>query len=222
MKLKKIASLALAGLMAVSMLAGCNNGTGNKNDGNTVVVNGMTGKVIAALDKDTTDVVSFSSSSDLENTLTLAVKNAGTDVTALSIDVDDLDNIDPDLTDDGLAAVNTDSKDGEKAAKKEQSYTAVVQLSDSDIGSSADFAAKKLAAKVDEIHAIANDNSTVLAKLPKTTVTYTWDTEAEKDYWYTLGYKGDIAVVEVTDAVTGRTTYVAAITVTRTATKVEK
>ena len=219
MKLKKIASLALAGIMAVSMLAGCNNGTGNKNDGNTVVVNGMTGKVIAALDKDTTDVVSFSYSSDLENTLTLAVKNAGTDVTTLNIGVDDLDNIDPDLTDDYLAKVSTNTKDGEKAAKKEQSYTAVVKLDDANIGSSADFAAKKLAAQVEAIKA---DNSNVLAKLPKTTVTYTWDTEAEKDYWYTLGYKGDIAVVEVTDAVTGRTTYVAAITVTRTATKVEK
>ena len=219
MKLKKIASLALAGIMAVSMLAGCNNGTGNKNDGNTVVVNGMTGKVIAALDKDTTDVVSFSYSSDLENTLTLAVKNAGTDVTTLNIGVDDLDNIDPDLTDDYLAKVSTNTKDGEKAAKKEQSYTAVVKLDDDNIGSSADFAAKKLAAQVEAIKA---DNSNVLAKLPKTTVTYTWDTEAEKDYWYTLGYKGDIAVVEVTDAVTGRTTYVAAITVTRTATKVEK
>ena len=33
MKLKKIASLMLAGVMAVSMLAGCNNGPVNDNTG---------------------------------------------------------------------------------------------------------------------------------------------------------------------------------------------
>ena len=32
MKLKKIASLALAGVMAVSMLAGCEGGKGNNNN----------------------------------------------------------------------------------------------------------------------------------------------------------------------------------------------
>ena len=37
MKLKKIASLALAGLMAVSMLAGCS-GKGSDNSGNGAVV----------------------------------------------------------------------------------------------------------------------------------------------------------------------------------------
>ena len=50
MKLKKIASLALAGIMAVSMLAGCSNGSnsGNNenNDGNVTPV---TSKIVDAV-----------------------------------------------------------------------------------------------------------------------------------------------------------------------------
>ena len=49
MKLKKIASLALAGIMAVSMLAGCN-GTGNKPIPRLPAVTTTTGLVSAVKD----------------------------------------------------------------------------------------------------------------------------------------------------------------------------
>ena len=61
MKLKKIAALALAGVMAVSMLAGCaGKGTDDKND-----ITDLTSAVIAQLSSDTTKKVTFTKSTDL-------------------------------------------------------------------------------------------------------------------------------------------------------------
>ncbi|OUN73852.1 hypothetical protein B5G12_06480 [Faecalibacterium sp. An58] len=82
MKLKKIASLMLAGVMAVSMLAGCSgNSTGNGNDnGNTVVTPGASAIVTAfnnGQDADNKVKVNFTSNSSLDNALKVAVENAG-------------------------------------------------------------------------------------------------------------------------------------------------
>ena len=58
MKLKKIASLMLAGIMAVSMLAGCKSGNANENPGeqpeNPVVSNAAdyANQTLSAKDKD--------------------------------------------------------------------------------------------------------------------------------------------------------------------------
>ena len=99
MKLKKIASLMLAGVMAVSMLAGCSNNGGNNNNNNNddpVVNTGLTGSVIAALDEDTTKNVTFSANSNLQAVLEKVVKNVGYDgLSALKGDA--LVNVDPDL-----------------------------------------------------------------------------------------------------------------------------
>ena len=81
MKLKKIASLALAGLMAVSMLAGCS-GKGSDNGGNgAVVVNpGVASVVSAANDGQSTtnDVkITFKSNASLEKALKDAVAMYG-------------------------------------------------------------------------------------------------------------------------------------------------
>ena len=215
MKLKKIASLALAGIMAVSMLAGCSNGTGSKDDGTAVVVSGMTGKVIAALDEDITDVVSFSSSTTLENLLKKAVQNAGT-AFKTNITKNDLKNIENTLTINELpvAAAGT-----EKDAKNEKSYTFVMNMEKGDVGASAEYVANQLAARFDtfKVEDAAADNT--MAKLDKNSVNYTKD---ETTYWYNYSYKAEMAVVEITDAVTGQTSYALACTITRTPTKVEK
>ena len=77
MKLKKIASLVLAGVMAVSMLAGC--GTGNNTgDKDVVVTTGVNASsVIAKLDKGTTDIIKFSASSSLQNHLSTVANTLG-------------------------------------------------------------------------------------------------------------------------------------------------
>lgn len=84
MKLKKIASLALAGIMAVSMLAGCSNGSnsGNNenNDGNVTPV---TSKIVDAVNNGQTAgnkvKIEFEVNSKLDAALQQAVNVYGTD-----------------------------------------------------------------------------------------------------------------------------------------------
>ena len=213
MKLKKIASLMLAGVMAVSMLAGCSNGTKPEDDKKDPVVNtGMTGKVIAALNEDTTKLVDFAASSTLESALKKAVQNVGSDVvgnnTFATNIMNELTKINPELTSTVFVGGTEDTD------KKEQSYTCVQLLNNGDIGASEEYAAAKLA---DMVEATKANGSTVLAK----TGTYSQDYDGGK-YYYSFDYTGEIAVVEVTNAVTGQTSYISAVTITRTATKVEK
>ena len=83
MKLKKIASLMLAGVMAISMLAGCSNGSNGNNDKeeiNTDVLSAAS--VIAELDKNTTDKVTFSANASLESALNKALSVTGSSVLA--------------------------------------------------------------------------------------------------------------------------------------------
>ena len=80
MKLKKIASLALAGVMAVSMLAGCSGNGSNNNGGNTVVEPGTSSIVTAfndGQDKDNKVKVTFSSDASLDAALQKAGKEVG-------------------------------------------------------------------------------------------------------------------------------------------------
>ena len=100
MKLKKIASLMLAGIMAVSMLAGCkssnNGGNGNDNDDTTVVPS--TSAIVTAFNNgqdEANDVkVNFTSDASLDAALKKAVENAGDRTTttqnAVAIFVTDL------------------------------------------------------------------------------------------------------------------------------------
>ena len=82
MKLKKIASLMLAGVMAVSMLAGCEGNTTPDPDQpeTPVVTNGVSADVkarIAANDVDIPEYVTFADDTDLDEALTYAVQYAG-------------------------------------------------------------------------------------------------------------------------------------------------
>ena len=82
MKLKKIASLALAGVMAVSMLAGCSttNGETTPNPDDDVTVTPVAGKsaVFEAALTDLADVkISMSDSADLQAALDTAAQNVG-------------------------------------------------------------------------------------------------------------------------------------------------
>ena len=214
MKLKKIASLMLAGVMAVSMLAGCSgNGSNNNNnnDEDPVVNTGMAGKVIAALDKDTTDKVAFTASSSLETTLQKAVQNVGTDISNSKMAANILDallKVDTDLTSKAIPQATSNSK---ATDKEEQSVTTVTVLDKANIGSDENYASKALAAAVEGFKA---DGVHTLAKLEADSVIYT-DNDG-KNYWYNFTYTGDMAVIEVTDSVTGQSTYVVAYTITRT------
>ncbi len=74
MKLKKIASLMLAGIMAVSMLAGCKSGT-TTDDGNTDVKpvdSSFAAKINDELDDNQKAIVTFKADSTLESALNKA------------------------------------------------------------------------------------------------------------------------------------------------------
>ncbi|OUQ33471.1 hypothetical protein [Faecalibacterium sp. An121] len=72
MKLKKIASLALAGIMAVSMLAGCKSNPADPEDPNTPIVpsaSDLTGYMNDLLSSEEEDVLTFSENATLNTAL---------------------------------------------------------------------------------------------------------------------------------------------------------
>lgn len=80
MKLKKIASLALAGVMAVSMLAGCKAGDATTDDNTTtvpVVTNTLADKIKADLTNP--DILTFKADSTYDAYLAAAIKGANLD-----------------------------------------------------------------------------------------------------------------------------------------------
>ena len=220
MKLKKIASLMLAGVMAVSMLAGCSNGTKPDDDKKDPTVNtGMAGNVIAALDEDTTKNVEFTADSNLETVLNKAVQNAGYNGMK-KIDADDLNAIDSDISENTqLTNVNNDKNGVKDNDSKESKATFVAYVAGNGMNETA--VAKALAAKVDA-YKIGKVLSADVewSKLPEYSKDYK-DSDGET-FWYDFAYAANIAVVELSDAVNGQTSYVVAVTVTRTPTQTYK
>ena len=221
MKLKKIASLALAGVMAVSMLAGCSNGT-KPDDGekDPVVDSSLTGKVIAALDEDTTKNVEFKADSNLEAVLKKAVQNAGSAWTNVyNIVYTDLTAIDDDLGNSNkLAAVSTAGKT--EASDKKESKAVFVEKVEGQ-GKNIATIVKELANEVDVRKVgVTGADDVAWKDLPAYSSDYT-DND-KKTYWYDFDYTAGVAVVAVSDAVTGATNYIVAVTVTRTPTQTYK
>ena len=80
MKLKKIASLMLAGVMAVSMLAGCQNANVDPEQPTNPIqpgTNGVSAAVEARLGTPAPEYVDFADDADLDNALQYAVEYAG-------------------------------------------------------------------------------------------------------------------------------------------------
>ena len=217
MKLKKIASLMLAGVMAVSMLAGCSNGTKPEDDKKDPVVDSsLTGKVIAALDEGTTKNVTFTSSSALDATINKTIAVIGTE----NIDkmaVGDLRNVDDELGKDSEFAYRyNNDKNNADAASKDAKVTVIVNAQ-VPAGASEDYAVKQIAKAI--------DNSSVVKNLETDSVTFTVDTDGDgekEEFWYNWTYTGSISVVEVKDAQTGVVSYVVVYTMNRTAEKDSK
>ena len=105
MKLKKIASLMLAGVMAVSMLAGCQNGSNGGNNGNgegdgenNGVVSGISSAISTAVKADVTGIdtnVKFSDDSALDENLKYAAGFAGVDDALRGFVTDYLKEVNP-------------------------------------------------------------------------------------------------------------------------------
>ena len=218
MKLKKIASLALAGVMAVSMLAGCkgNNSGSTGDQGNTVVeTTGIAKELNDAQTPGNTVKVSFTSDSSFDADLAEAAKRAGqgatsnlvmTHLIAVSGIVTDKDYTFDEtvVTDDtkGLAAkVMKDNSDCKSAT--DRTFLVVTKSA----------YLTKDAAMAD----FANVADSIIAKLPAKTS----DTVGAGESYYTFGYTGKASMVEVANN-DGTTSYYFAVVLTQNHTKVSK
>ena len=121
MKLKKIASLMLAGIMAVSMLAGCSGNTINDNTGDDDSIdpgiNGVSAAVGALVKEELGDdypaYVTFSDSAELNKDLQYAVEYAGVmDIMPNYIWSDTLTGVANDVYSRLQTAVGDDANDG--------------------------------------------------------------------------------------------------------------
>ena len=210
MKLKKIASLMLAGVMAVSMLAGCsgNGSNNNNNNDDPVVVPGVNvANVISQLNSDTTDKVTFSAGNTLQNALNDGVQDFG--ILSLGFNENQI------ITYVGtLANVETTSNNafstGSNTADDEQTvmHAGVVDTN----GMNDTYALRELADAIDT--SVASVTTMVENSLGANAQVQDGDT------YYTYEYTGELAIAKV-ESVSGESSYIFVYTIDRTPTEVE-
>ena len=115
MKLKKIASLMLAGVMAASMLAGCNTTSNQPQNPNNPVqpgTNGLSDEVADLIGEKVPEYVTFKDDTKLDDALKFAVEFAGVnDILRQYMHDDTLQNIDPVIYERLAKAVGDDLTD---------------------------------------------------------------------------------------------------------------
>ena len=186
MKLKKIASLMLAGVMAISMLAGCSN-NGNGDDKGEEVVTGISAAFASYLSDDT---VKFSDSNSDQSVLNKAVKEVEdsairkvSSVKSVTTGTEPLvavvDAIEPN---DNLGNVG---KDAVKALTKKTTYIALYEAP-------GEMAQSAVLAQV----ATALDNKLTSATLPENSLNNSVSVGNQADY-YTYTYTGSVSAEKV-------------------------
>ena len=196
MKLKKIASLALAGVMAVSMLAGCAGKTGTtENEGTTVVA----GSSIVTAFNDGQDTVTFSSDSKMESAVAGAVKANG-DATTMDKIKSYIQTL-TGLTSKTLATATTSNDDLTDGMTKTQWYGKA-------------YAGSSYWTEADAINAAVRDMKDVVKDLDENTR----DGKKQGDTYYEFSYTGTVALTSYVE-VDGTTTYFVTYTITQTAAK---
>lgn len=209
MKLKKLVSLALAGVLAVSMLAGCkaNGSSSSSSEQTTAGVDAA--KVVAALDKKAIGDVEFTASASLQTLVdkALSVTKAG----AAGVDVALLHKMDSKI---GTAVLPETGKDKTSAGtdKVDQNYTFVVS-SKNLIGASVEATVKELAANIQKQNVYTGDKG--YTDLPAAS----FKLGADKDqYTYEYKYTADVAVISGANE-QGQVIYYAFVSLTRTPTR---
>lgn len=211
MKLNKIAALAMAGVMAVSMLAGCS-GKGNGNGGDGTVVVDPTSSVVDTVNNNQSVLnkvkITFAADSDLDDALEALVKRNGNNViTNMNWkDLSDLEKLigvkagqDSDLKDKN-AEPDTNEEKGDVVVATVVKAEPIVAMND-------EAAEKMLAKKI----------SDYIADRDLTDTTYDKDETKVEDLYYDFDYEGTVSLVSF-EGVGGVTYYVGAWTITQTAT----
>ena len=209
MKLKKIASLALAGVMAVSMLAGCsgNGSDGDNNNGGNTVVEPGTSSIVTAFnngqDEDNKAKVDFTSSSMLDAALQKAVENAGDDTAASTIRL-----LIYGLTGQGYTETATGYyvlNDFNTVAAVNGEKVTMIEVKS--------YPSSKYWSETAVLEQAARDVDDVIADFKTDTKT---STMKEGDTYFAYTYTGNASMVAATQE-SGATTYYVAYTITRTA-----
>ena len=221
MKLKKIASLMLAGVMAVSMLAGCSgNDTPDPEDPNTDPTGVSVDAINAALGEDSK--VAFTASSALQNALEKAIQYVGVDG-ASKIDADDLNKFDSSLKLDTssnaeLQLNNDKSEKDEKVEKDKATAAEIVVFKDNGVTDES-YVVKQIVEKMLNDGYVSEGYVTIKNLPAKGSKNYA-DAEGNGQHFYTFDYTGEMAIDSVVTSEKGYpvTTYVVVYTVTRTAT----
>ena len=195
MKLKKIASLVLAGLMAVSMLAGCGDNSSSNNNGTVVEPGNSTIIVDAANDaQDPANKVKVTFTSDAK--LLSALQDA---IELKAVNFDDIQK----LTGANVVRQFTTLTANDTSPDEVVETMLVV---DKVSGALNETAAAKMAGKA--VNEIVND-------LKKNTLS---DSDKAGTKYYAYSYEGTIVMASSTD-IAGNVTYYVAGTITRTAAK---
>ena len=213
MKLKKIASLALAGVMAVSMLAGCSgkgNNSGNNNGDGVVTATGVNADtVIAALKDATTEAVKVTASSELQNELETVVKYLGDSSFSIGGEDNRFNNEVLGVMADFTGVDYVKKFDFTNKTKYEKTQTVIFTAATTAfVDNDVDDTVSKLA--------IARSIDNAINKLTMKENSLPDGAEVKDgDDYYTFNYTAELAVVKVSHAM-GQTAYVYACTVTCT------
>ena len=206
MKLKKIASLALAGLMAVSMLAGCgNNANSGNNNNNGTVSSSIVDAVNNGQDSYNDVKVTFTADSKLQDAVDKVVAAYGNHITAQALNeikqyaglVDPIDNVN-----DFKSNAAAPTKDGEKVT-----YFGVIYLGVGDMSEA--YLNNQAVAEINDLVADLDDTTLVTADDYKKDQTYAITKDGAT--YYDFSYTGKICMSEVN--VGGMTTAYAAVVV---------
>ena len=214
MKLKKIASLALAGLMAVSMLAGCGNNANSGNNNNNGAVSTSIVDAVNNGQASYNDVkVAFTADAKLQDAVDKVVAAHGNYIITNSTQalseikqyaglvdtIDDVDNFKSDT--------KAPTKDGEKVTYFNYILLGMVDASEAYLNNQAVAEINELVAKLDDTTLVTADD---YKNDPSLTITKDGAT------YYDFSYTGKICMSEVNvgGMITG---YVAVVVIEQTA-----
>ena len=225
MKLKKIASLALAGVMAVSMLAGCKGTDGSNNSSSTTTAASIIDAVNNGQDGANKVKVAFTADSKLEDAAKKAVAAHNDtfdlyfayynsdcvkeikDYAAIVATKDDVDDFYKNTTNGGQPT----AKDGEKNV-----YFNVVSLGSS--AASTTFLMNYAASLIDADVAKLDDTTLVTKDEATGTVGWSSSQTKDKDTYYDFSYTGTACLFSAPNS-DGSTSYYMAYTITQTVAK---
>ena len=225
MKLKKIASLALAGVMAVSMLAGCKGNDGSNNSSSTTTAASIIDAVNNGQDGANKVKVAFTADSKLEDAAKKAVAAHGdsfatyiltnkseiADYAAIVATKNNVDDFYKNNTATGAQPTNPAPKDGEKNV-----YFNVVSLGSS--AASTTFLMNYAASLIDADVAKLDDTTLVTKDEATGTVGWSSSQTKDKDTYYDFSYTGTACLFSAPNS-DGSTSYYMAYTITQTVAK---